>query len=104
MGRTRHEQRTQALGRLEDEIRQEIASSLGRTGRLLEAAIAELQAIGAEAEGAEPARRRALVVRHAELRAEAEQHFLNLSIQREAIGLRRHEELHRHYRIPPPLR
>lgn len=106
-------ERLPAVGRaglpaIEREIASEIAHSLGKAGRLLEAAITQargtLAALESEALGA--AERRALLERFSEQRAAAERRLRDLLIQREALGLRRHADVHRVYVIPslPPER
>jgi hypothetical protein len=101
---------------IEAEIQKERAEALGRAGERLEEAMHVLQAIrqgleeignpctgsgdlevGGGAQGdARMARYRACHARVLELR-----HFL--IIQREAIGLRRHEDVDRQYPMPPDL-
>ena len=76
---------------LDYELAQEKASTLGRLGRALEAALAALRAH--DAEGGEPAARRRLV-------AEAGHALWLFVVQREAIGLRDTRQLMRDYRIP----
>jgi hypothetical protein len=86
------------------EIVQERASALGRLGRGLEAALAELRAFDAahphlgaasesEASAAERAARRALV-------SAAGQALWMFVVQREACGLRETRSLMRDYRVP----
>ena len=102
---------------IEAEIQQERAEALGRAGERLEEALRVLWAIRGELEGkrgqlhtgprdreagggvpeeANPSRYRAWHARVVELR-----HFL--IIQREAIGFRRHDDVDRHYPMPPDL-
>jgi len=90
------------LAALEREIASEIAYSLGKTARKLEAALAQLGAtldeltafpLGAMARGE-------LRVRFDEERLLAERRLRDLIIQREAIGFRRHTELYQLYVIP----
>jgi hypothetical protein len=78
---------------IEKELVAEKASSLARSAAQLEAALAAL----AEAE-------RSPVGAPAAARAEAARRLWYLVVQREAIGLRNHEDLFRLYRIPPALR
>lgn len=88
---------------LEREIASEIAYSLGRAAKKLEGAIARARATRDELEGVEldEAAQRCLVTRYGEERAVAERHLRDLMIQREALGLRRHDELRRLYPLPP---
>jgi len=81
---------------LDYEIAQEKASTLGRLGRALEAALAALHAFDAAAtEPSADARkeRRALV-------AQAGHALWMFVIQREALGLRDTRQLMRDYRVP----
>lgn len=81
--------REAALDALSHEIAQEQASSLGRAGRRVEEALAKLAAEG----GRDASERRALV-------QEAADAVYAYFIQREIIGLRRHQEVIREYAIP----
>lgn len=91
------------LRSVEREIAAEIASSLGRAGSKLEAALENLRVTSAALAGAAPttAERRVLLERYEEERAHAERRLRDLLIQREAIGLRNHADVHRRYVIPP---
>lgn len=87
---------------LEFELLQEAASALGRLGRALEAALGHLSAFDECHPGpalmapAERQARRVLVVRAAGA-------LWNLTVQREACGLRGTEALMRDYRVPPEV-
>lgn len=96
---------------LDYEIAQEKATTLGRLGRALEAALAELRAFD-EARAAQPhatastepaetgtpaAERRVLV-------AAAGVALWNFVVQREACGLRDSAVIVREYRVPPEVR
>jgi hypothetical protein len=95
---------TGSISSLEREIASEIASSLGRAGSKLEAAIERALTARAalESGGPSPAEHRLLLERYEAERAEAERRFRDLVIQREAIGLRRHTDVRERYVIPPP--
>jgi hypothetical protein len=82
---------------LDYELAQEKASSLGRLGRGLEAALAALREHDAKelADGAREARR-ALV-------AEAGYALWLFVVQREALGLRDTRQLMRDYQVPPEV-
>jgi hypothetical protein len=85
-----------AAGSLEYELAQEKASALGRLGRALEAALAELQSF--DAGSAEPTaetrrERRALV-------AQAGHALWLFVVQRESVGLRDARQVMRDYRVP----
>jgi len=90
---------------VEREIVGEIARSLGKAGDLLAAAIERCRETRAQLESAPlpAAERRVLVERYAEQRAHAEQRLRYLLIQREALGWRRHTDVHQQYVIPPRL-
>lgn len=83
------------------EIIQEQASALGRLGRALEAALAELREFDAihpraSAKPAEQQARRTLV-------AEAGHALWMFVVQREACGLRESRALMRDYKVPPEV-
>jgi hypothetical protein len=105
--RERYRARLESLTRTEAEIVAEQASALGRAARALESRLtecAELQAAFAAVSEAVPdgaQRRQALQLRYAEVRKEAETYRWYLVVQREAMGMRRHEQLDRFYPMPP---
>ena len=80
---------------LDYEIAQEKASTLGRLGRALEAALAALRDFDARPHDPAAAKqvRRALV-------AEATQALWHFVVQREALGLRDSRQVVRDYRVP----
>jgi hypothetical protein len=83
------------------EILSERASSLARATDRLEAALADLARARAALERAPtPARRAA----REEALAEAAERLWFVVIQREALGLRRHEVLHEVLRVPAEVR
>jgi hypothetical protein len=92
-----------SVASLEREIASEIAYSLGRAAEKLEAALSQALRTLAELEAAHPdaERRRALISRYNDERSVAERRLRDLLIQREALGFRRHTELHQRYPIPP---
>jgi hypothetical protein len=84
---------------LDYEIAQEKASTLGRLGRALEAALAALKALDAqtiEATLETRAKRNALV-------AEAGHALWMFVVQREALGLRDSRQVMRDYGVPPEV-
>ncbi|HET7295263.1 MAG TPA: hypothetical protein VFM88_22785 [Vicinamibacteria bacterium] len=93
----------EAYGRLLDEIASEKAAALRRIAGRLEAILAELDALR-EALAAAPAERLRLVVRFNEARDQARLHRWFLEVQREAVGLFRHDDLDAFYRVPAPIR
>jgi hypothetical protein len=80
---------------LDYEIAQEKASTLGRMGRALEAALGALREHDAQGEPSAETRR-ALV-------AEAGHALWLFVVQREALGLRDSRQLMRDYRVPPEV-
>jgi hypothetical protein len=103
--RLREQVPTHTVASLEREIAGEIAHSLGRAGTKLDAAIALAAATRVAWLAALPGspERRVLAERFLEERAAAERRLRDLLIQREAIGLRRHTDVHQRYVIPARL-
>jgi len=108
---------SKGLENTEIEIRREKAEALGRTGERLEHILEELarlqddllsraavlgSSFGVTA-GQDSSDLRVKVKKCAGLREQARQLRHYLVIQREAIGLRRHEDVDRQYPSPPPL-
>ena len=88
--------------RLEREIVQEKAATLGRAGERLEAALAAALALAETLDGErDPARREALLREYEAARRQAAAARLMLVIQREAIGLRYHRDVDRQFPEPP---
>jgi len=88
---------------VEEEILQEKARGLGRTGQRLARILEELAGLRQHLAAA-PTLDPVAVDRHAVLRAEAIRLCQMLIIQREACGFRRHPEVARQYPIPPAWR
>jgi hypothetical protein len=102
---------------IENEIRKEKAEALGRTGERLEEALQELKILRREIRGLVwsslnsvpdtgegiPAEIRERLLQYARLREQACQWRHCLVVQREAVGLWRHEDVERMYPVPPPL-
>ncbi len=108
--------RTVAIENIETEIRKEKAESLGRTGERLEQILVEIRTLRShlfalaerwlarmEGEHAIPAEIQNGVTKDAELCGRAREIHYQLIVQREAVGLRRHAEVDRHYPMPAPL-
>jgi hypothetical protein len=105
------------LERVEAEIRQEKAAALGRIGERLEQTLARLADLRKElldlsavasaclgtANGEQLALLHAQVEKYTRLHEEERQIRHHLVIQREAVGLRRHEDIDRQYPPPSPL-
>jgi hypothetical protein len=88
--------------RLEREIVQEKAATLGRAGERLEAALAAARLLGHTLDAErDPARRAALLREYEAARRQAAAARLMLVIQREAIGLRYHRDVDRQFPEPP---
>jgi hypothetical protein len=109
--------RRHPFDQIESEIRKEKAEALGRAGERLEKTLLEIEGLRQELlslakEHLEPPagdRDRLLremrqnLAAHARLCEEAKQLRLTLIIQREAVGLWRHEDVDRQYPVPAPL-
>jgi hypothetical protein len=89
---------------LESELDKERAGALGRTGQQLELSLSKCQALLDRLRASAGRERRQLVGDYREARAEAEQWRWYLCIQREAMGLRRHDDVERLYPTPPIVR
>jgi hypothetical protein len=88
-----------------NELNRERASGLGRTGRLIEDAIAACAQLREHLATCPPGSRRAgLLAEYAEHRKTAIEQRWYLEVQREAMGLRRHTDLDTFFPIPPPIR
>lgn len=96
---------TSTVASLEREVAGEIAYSLGRAGAKLEVAIEQVAATQRALLAAAPGstERRALGERLREERIAAERRLRDLLIQREALGLRRHTDVHQRYVMPAPV-
>ena len=95
--------RTDGVSRIEKELHQERAAALGRIGRTLEALIDKLETLRLAAERSSSAERSRLAAEHGDTRARAIRWRWYLEVQRESVGLRRHERLDEMYRVPQPL-
>ena len=95
--------REESFARVEQDLQEERAAALARiAGRLgeLVAGLAEARAEWAHASSEE---RPALLAGFRRLREEARLYRWYLEVQRDAIGLRRHDDLDRTYPIPESL-
>ena len=88
---------------LEAMINQERAHALGLTGSLLEKELREMDRLAAELALADAATERKLRRMHDDARHEAARQLWNLIVQREALGLTRHDDLYEQYRVPRSL-
>jgi len=89
---------------MEAELNKERAGALGRTGYLLELHLAQCRTLLEQLRDATGRERRRLVAEYRVARAEAEKYRWYLTIQREAVGLRRHDDVERLYPTPPVVR
>lgn len=88
---------------IEVEIRAEKAQALGRTARALEREIERLRALESRLLTLPLCERSALAGEQRALVKSAARRLWYLVVHREALGLRRHEELYEAYRIPRTL-
>jgi len=98
------EQRAEAFGKVEQEIQQERAAALGRIARTLESLLARLEMLRQRAQAESGPAREAAIAEHGEVRRRALTYRWYLEVQRESVGLRRHDLLDEIYPVPPPLR
>jgi uncharacterized protein (DUF3084 family) len=105
------------LETIESEIRKEKAEALGRAGQHLERSLRELEMVRQECFGLLRAERQFVrdgktcslteyerkVTDYGQLREQAQALRHALIIQREALGLSRHEDVDRQYPLPGPL-
>lgn len=90
-----------SVDKTQEEIIEEIAKALGRSGDLLEGVLARLEALGREMDAAEDAREyNSRVEEYNTLRLEALRRKEMLMIHRESIGVRKHRYLDIYYPIP----
>jgi len=100
---------TGGLDALKAEILAEMAASLGRAEDRINAALLQCELLGEEidaldARGAGADERRAKVEAFNRQRDIAERRLWELTVQREALGLTRHDVLQEHYPLPPRRR
>ena len=98
-----HARAAGSLARIQDEIAGEKAAALSRIAGTLEALVAELQVIALAAAAGGPDERRRSLARHREVRERALRWRWYLEVQREAVGLTRHQDLDALYAVPDPL-
>jgi hypothetical protein len=86
----------------EAELNKERAGALGLTARELEAALEVCRGLATTLDALPPGALRDLTLEdYREARTESERQRWNLCVQREAVGLRRHDEVDRFYPIAP---
>ena len=86
----------------EGEIREEMASALGRIGKKLETLIAELHKLKERAACCKDEEREDVLEEFKKTRTKARLYYWYLIIQRESVGLTNHDLLPTFYRIPAP--
>lgn len=109
LDRLRARKQSSALGSLQQEILGEMAASLGRAEANIEEALLACELLGKDvdelgARGASPEELAAAVRAFNEQRLVAQRRIWELVVQREALGLRRHELVERLYPVPPAKR
>ena len=85
--------RAEFLGRTQEEIRFEMASSLGRITSTFQQLLKQLQEMEASKDSAGDQKYRQVL-------QDARLYYWYLIVQRESIGLRDHRHIHKEYRIP----
>ena len=93
----------QSFGKVEQEIQQERAAALGRIGGTLQELIERLGRLRERHADADGVEREHIVREYADVRDRARLYRWYLEVQREAVGLRRHECLDAFYPVPPPF-
>lgn len=90
------------IDKTEEEIREEMASALGRIGKNLEVLITELNKLKERAALCNDDEKANVLEEYKKIRTKARLYYWYLIIQRESIGLTNHDLLARVYRIPAP--
>jgi hypothetical protein len=92
-----------SLARVERELQSERAGALARIAGRLGELVARLARLRSELPAEAGAPRAAQVEAYRAVRAEARLYRWYLEVQREALGLRRHDGLDEHYPIPDEI-
>ncbi len=92
--------RAMLIDKTEEEIREEMASALGRIGKKLELLITELNKLKEGAVLCNDDELANVLEEYKKIRNEARLYYWYLIIQRESIGLTNHELVRTLYRIP----
>ncbi len=92
--------RAMLIDKTEEEIREEMASALGRIGKKLEVLIAELNKLKERAGLCNDDEIENVLEEYRKIRAEARLYYWYLIIQRESVGLTNHDLVRTLYRIP----
>jgi hypothetical protein len=88
------------IDKTEEEIREEMASALGRIGKNLEVLIAELNKLKERAALCNDDEKANVLEEYKKIRTKARLYYWYLIIQRESVGLTNHDLLYTLYRIP----
>jgi hypothetical protein len=88
---------------IEVEIQGEKAQALGRTARAFEQELERLRAFEKQVSALSSSERAKLEPEHQTLRKRASRRLWFLIVHREALGLRRHDDLYDVYQIPRSL-
>jgi len=97
------ERTAESLARTETELRAEKAAALARIAGTLEGLLAELRRRRESFGGLPSEERDPAVGAYDALREQARLYCWYLVVQREALGLFRHDDVDRHYPLPEPL-
>lgn len=92
--------RAMLIDKTEEEIREEMASALGRIGKKLEVLITELNNLKEKAVLCNDDELANALDEYKKIHTEARLYYWYLIIQRESIGLTNHDLVHTMYRIP----
>ncbi len=95
--------REESFARIELELQEERAAALARIAGRLEALVTQLAETRSVLVDLGNAERRERLAAYRALRAEARLYRWYLEVQREALGLRRHDGLDEFYPIPPAI-
>jgi hypothetical protein len=95
--------RAEALGRTENEIKSEMAASLGRISGTLQQFIDRLCELRCEIESLSGPASSGKVENYRSLHSQAKLYYWYLMVQREAIGIRNHDSLPELYPIPESI-
>lgn len=87
----------------EAELNKERAGALGMTATKLEGLLEKCKTLAAEMQKAAGAMRELLLRDYREARDESERQRWNLCVQREAMGLRQHQDVERYWPTAPKL-
>jgi hypothetical protein len=88
------------IDKTEEEIREEMASALGRIGKKLEVLIAELNKLKERVALCHDDEKANVLEEYKKIRTKARIYYWYLIIQRESVGLTNHDLLSTLYRIP----